>query len=348
MIERTRKGRYRARVYHAGQQVASQTFDRKRDADSWEAAQRLAQVRGTWVSPSVSRVTLGSAITEFNESRRGAVAEHTWATDEGNLRLHMPKPLRSRIVSTITRHDLQAMFVAMLRTHARGTVSRHRNSVSSLFTWAVERGYVDTNPVLSTKLPRGTGQELATLPRPFTSLELASAIERIGKKHPVYAALVEFTALTGLRWGELAALRVGDIVTEPYCAVVVERSKSDGFSLKLPKSRRTRRVPLTPHAIALAARVAGDRPRTELLFTAPRGGPIRGTAFTRSTGWETEGRFHDLRHTAATRWILAGVDVQTVATWMGHSSPATTMNVYSHWLGAESDLSGLARLAGER
>lgn len=345
MIQKTSIGKFRARIYQGGVQVDAQTFDRRKDADAWEAAQRLALVRGTWANPALSTVTLGAAIDEFNEARRGMVAEHTWDTDATNLRLHVPAALKRRRMGNVTRVQLDDLFAAMMRTHARATVSRLRNAISSVYAWGTERGYVDVNPVLSSKLPKGSGQEQTSVPKPFTAVELSEAISRIEVTHPNYALLVEFAAQTGLRWGELRALRIEDIASLPYPAVLVERSRSDGYAVKVPKSRRARRVPLTPRGVELAALAARGRAPKELLFTAPRGGAILASAFTRSTGWAEAGRFHDLRHTAATRWIMSGVDIQTVSTWLGHSNAATTLRIYSHWSATESDLAGLARLA---
>src|SRR5439155_15425031 len=43
-------------------------------------------------------------------------------------------------------------------------------------------------------------------------------------------------------------------------------------------------------------------------------------------------RLHDLRHAAATQMLAAGVPVPIVAGRLGHSSPATTMSIYAHWV----------------
>lgn len=45
-----------------------------------------------------------------------------------------------------------------------------------------------------------------------------------------------------------------------------------------------------------------------------------------------EARLHDLRHFAASQLLSAGVDVRTVAGRLGHRNPATTLNVYAHFL----------------
>ena len=48
-------------------------------------------------------------------------------------------------------------------------------------------------------------------------------------------------------------------------------------------------------------------------------------------------RLHDVRHSAATWLLQSGVDVQTVAAVLGHSTPVTTLNTYAHVMpGAEA------------
>jgi integrase len=45
-------------------------------------------------------------------------------------------------------------------------------------------------------------------------------------------------------------------------------------------------------------------------------------------------RLHDLRHFTATRLLDAGVPVKTVSGRLGHARPATTLNVYAHFIPA--------------
>jgi integrase len=51
-----------------------------------------------------------------------------------------------------------------------------------------------------------------------------------------------------------------------------------------------------------------------------------------------------LRHTAATAWLSAGVDVKTVQAWLGHASGELTLNLYGHHMGTDSDRAGVARM----
>jgi integrase len=55
-------------------------------------------------------------------------------------------------------------------------------------------------------------------------------------------------------------------------------------------------------------------------------------------------RPHDLRHTAASLWIAAGVGIKTVSTWLGHQTAKLTLDTYGHLLGAEAGQAALERV----
>ena len=57
-------------------------------------------------------------------------------------------------------------------------------------------------------------------------------------------------------------------------------------------------------------------------------------------------RLHDLRHTAATTLLVAGVDVRTAAGVLGHASPTITLSTYAHLM-PEAQRDAVDRL-GER
>lgn len=63
--------------------------------------------------------------------------------------------------------------------------------------------------------------------------------------------------------------------------------------------------------------------------------------------WNTTGlgrRPHDLRHTAASLWIAAGVDIKTVSSWLGHSTAKLTLDTYGHLMGTDADHATLDRV----
>lgn len=345
-IDKTRNGKFRVRLSYKGVDLPSRTFDLKRDAVEWETAQKRGLQLGTWTDPRAGDEFVGAAIDRFNASRIGAVGQHTWQTDESHLRLHFPASMKKRPISTITKGQLDTIFNEMLRTHSRGTVSRFRNSLSSFYAWAVRQELVRYNIVTDVRLARGQGTDVDAV-APFTAVQLAQTIEAQRLISPAMAAVTEFAALTGLRWGEIVALRVSTLVETPLSAIVVRRSQSDGFEEKTTKSGAIRRVPLTSRAREIFEQYAAGKDGAERVFTSPNGSHLNAGNSRRLTRWtETAAghRFHDLRHTAATLWLQAGVDVKTASAWLGHSDTAITLRTYSHYMNSDSDRAAMDRL----
>ena len=346
MIKKAASGKYTVRIYHKGAQVTMRTFDRKKDAEAWETEQKRQLQRGSWVNPSAGDVSLGALIEQFNASRRGAVAEHTWDTDEANLRRYVPAHLKRMSTAMVSTQILEELFVDLIKTKARPTVSRLRNTLSTLFAWAETRGMISINPVSKAELPKGDGQAEYKV-RPFTGPQLEGLVLAATAHAPHYGELIEFMALTGLRWGEAAALRVSAIVQVPHPALIVSRSKSTGYAEKSTKSSRVRRVPLIGRAAEIVAIRSSGKNANGLIFTGARGGQLNGRNFVRDADWAKVApghRVQDLRHTAATSWLAAGVDIKTVSTWLGHSDTSITIRTYIHWRGLDSDIAGIERV----
>lgn len=209
------------------------------------------------------------------------------------------------------------------------SASRTRQAVHVLngsLSEAVRFGVLDKNPCEGVRLPR--------LPRPGGRAltreqveDLAAAADRFGG----YGDFVRFLAWTGLRWSEAVELRGRDVagrrVEVTRAAVAVG---SGGIVVGTPKSHKSRTV-VAPSFLRLPA--AGD---DELLFATPRGTRILSQNFRQRTWLPAlrrvglEGvRVHDLRHSACSLLIEAGVPPRVVQQILGHSDIATTMRVYA-------------------
>jgi integrase len=162
------------------------------------------------------------------------------------------------------------------------------------------------------------------------------------------AAIFLTAAFTGLRQGELCALRWRDV---DFANSVLRVRASYGLGqVTLPKSGKVRSIPLAPDVAKALARL-GDRERfideDDLVFAGVLGGHIDSGALRRryKSALERAGlrqlRFHDLRHTFGTR-MIAKADIRRVQEWMGHADIQTTMR-YLHYAPREED----ARLVAE-
>ncbi|HEY2441151.1 MAG TPA: site-specific integrase [Solirubrobacteraceae bacterium] len=150
------------------------------------------------------------------------------------------------------------------------------------------------------------------------------------------AAIFLTAAFTGLRMGELIALRWRD-VDFAGSAIRVRASYYAGH-LTTPKSGKVRAVPMAPDVASGLAQLGrrdhwtGD---DDLVFVGAAGGYVDGSALRRryKESLARAGlrplRFHDLRHTFGTR-MIAKADIRRVQEWMGHADVQTTMR-YLHF-----------------
>ena len=186
-------------------------------------------------------------------------------------------------------------------------------------------------------------------PHPSRWSEMSSRRQR--RRDPRLAPLLMLAALTGMRRGELCALRWSDV---DLTLGIIEVSRSvvvvvGGVAEKSTKTDRSRKVALDPVGIALltAYRAHVDRwvaeageelPPDAFVFSpSVRGAvpyrPDNVTSFfirVRDAVKAPDVRLHDLRHFTATQLIGAGMDIRTVADFLGHSDPSLTLRVYSH------------------
>lgn len=174
----------------------------------------------------------------------------------------------------------------------------------------------------------------------LTPGEVAALADAAGR----YRALVLTAAYTGLRLGELTALRVGrlDLLRRRLAVVETLREVRDRLIFSEPKTKTPRRSLTLPRFMVdeLAAHL-GSRSEPadadQLVFTATNGGPLRRSNFRRRV-WlpaveSTVGqpmRFHDLRHTHAAMLVAQGEHPKVIQERLGHASIKTTLYTYGH------------------
>jgi integrase len=161
------------------------------------------------------------------------------------------------------------------------------------------------------------------------------------------AAIYATAAYTGLRMGELLALRWRDV---DFAAATLRVARSYSYAqLTTPKSGKVRAVPLVPQVAQALARL-GQRPLhtdpDDLVFPSPTGSYLDGSALRKryKAALARAGlrplRFHDLRHTFCSLAINAGSIIE-VQHWAGHSDSRTTQR-YLHYKARADEAQRLA------
>lgn len=210
---------------------------------------------------------------------------------------------------------------------------------------AVKWGLIPRNPCDLVDPPRPEQVEMKAL----DERQLLSLLAAIRQTRHYVAVLL--AALTGMRLGELLALKWSDIDLDcRECQVVRSVQRTDeGLSFKSPKTRRSRRTILLPEMAVTALKAHRAQQNEErllmgpgyqdldLVFARPDGSIWPPMQFSgdfrrliRRRGFNI--RFHDLRHTHASQLLKAGVPVKVVSERLGHATASITLDVYSHVL----------------
>jgi integrase len=217
---------------------------------------------------------------------------------------------------------------------AVSTSSNHVNYLHAIYAYAVKRSLAMRNPVQAADKPRAPRTDPDVH---FLSVEEVEALLRAVPDDylgPTDRALYLTAAMTGMRQGELVALRWRDV--DWSAGVIRVRKNHTRGEEGTPKSRRSARsVPMVDRVAAeLERHFSGSAYRhdDERVFCHPHSGNPYDASRIRTRFYEALGRasvrrikFHDLRHTFATRMAGAGAPLRAIQEWLGHADIQTTM-----------------------
>lgn len=330
-------------------QRSAGTFKTRREALREAERQEIHIDEGRWFDASKGSITFRCYVEqEWLPNKR--ISPSTLAAYRSYLDKHFYPAFGDRAMSRITRSTIRDWVTSASKggLSAR-SIAKYHTMLRSIFARAAIDELIPSNPCAHTEIPRATGKVRRTLtPEDFNKL-----ISSVPEQHRL---LVETAIETGMRWGELIALkpvhidflRRRVIVAETIVEVSKRHSPTgERFILKpYPKSGQERELRVTQAWLDKAAAHIEQNAldRDSLMFTTRSGTPIsRNTFRTRiwmpsvtacDFGWDV--RVHDLRHAHAS-WLLAGgSDLKSVMDRMGHAQIQTTQK-YLHALDDAED-----------
>ena len=213
------------------------------------------------------------------------------------------------------------------------TVRNAWTLLSGILETAVEYGYLSMNPARGVKFPE---KELKEAPVLFTAEDFVKLLEQLDEPYRTMARLI---ALTGLRIGELLAVRWRCLDLE-IGTLSVRESVYEG-KFQSPKTRKSRRtMPLGPQIIVWLREHRLRAKRTEsddLVFGNRKGQPLRESKLLRNVLQPAAERaglgrvtWHQFRHIHSSLLNDLRVPVKIAQEQLGHSSISTTLNIYTH------------------
>ena len=181
-------------------QTKKRGFTTKRAAEAFANTVEVEKLTGNYVAPSLGQVTVGELGKEW--LARQAHHKASWSARlESVWRVHVEPRWGRRRIADIRPTEVQKWVAEMKLSPS--SVAHAQTVLAGILDDAVADRRLATNPARGVKLPRKT----TTKPRSFlTAAQVHSLADE--SKHPDIVLLL---ATTGLRWGEMAALRVRDI-----------------------------------------------------------------------------------------------------------------------------------------
>jgi integrase len=307
---------------------------------------------GTLVEPS--KVTVAEYLRQWLNGNHGLSpnsAARYWELADGQIIPH----LGGRVMQQLRPGDVEAWHDILLKCGAKNgkplsprTIGHAHRVLHRALQRAVESETLSRN-VASVKPPPTVDAEEVEI---LDADQIRAVVEKLARLNHRLHDIVALDVVTGLRRGEILALRLSDVDLEK-AMLRVERSleftQAGGLRFKAPKTKhgkrtislptsavellRGRRLKLLEERMALGL---GKPDGETLLFGKPDGSPMRPTQLSALWQYACKSlklpmvKFHALRHTHASALIADGLDIVLISRRLGHANPTITLNVYGH------------------
>ncbi len=273
------------------------------------------------------------------------------------LRMYLEKAACfKKPIDQVGRRDVKGFLAGVFQTKSPATVETVHAVISGVFNEAIDDELIRGNPaagILKRILPPKNRRDQKKAD-PFSAAEADVFLAKAAQLcTPTQQMIFKSMLYAGLRLGEALAMRRGnlDLVNQTY--LVTESFKRRQFST--PKSDKERLVDLPTFwceelrgylsGLKKHSLRSGRGGQVDLLFEDPKekGGPwpysqrkvqYQMKKICASAGLRVRNP-HDLRHTYATRLLMAHQSPAYVQKQLGHHSIAMTVDTYGHWIPGE-------------
>ncbi|MGI8649809.1 MAG: tyrosine-type recombinase/integrase [Rubrobacter sp.] len=281
------------------------------------------------------------------DSVRGTVRDSTYHSYERVVNSHLVPGLRRVKLAKLRPDHIRKLYREMLdRGKSTRTVQYAHTLLKRSLTQAVHDGLLPRNVAEAVKPPKLQRDEIQPLNAVQVRTLLKSAGELGDNLHTLYTVAVR----TGMRPGEMLALRWSDVDLDATgnATLQINRALSEGKFTAPKTARSRRRITLSPETVAalkmhrkhqLEERMAkaGLWEDHGLVFPSSVGTPKNQRNLNREfkntikrAGLPEHFRLYDLRHTCATLLLSRNIHPKYVQELLGHASIALTLDTYSH------------------
>ena len=364
-------GRYAVHIYLGKDENGKRKYKTVYGSTQKEANEKAEELKaqlGKGLDISSKNKTFKDWASLFLSTQKSSLSESEYETKEKRIEFFFSYFGHSPI-EAVRPFQIESALTALAKENpstgkpsAKKTLAAYKQCCGQVFKFAIKNRIMEYNPVDYAEMPKNAPENKR---RALTETEREWIIELDSTQRAKRAAMIAM--FCGLRRGEMTALTWNDIDFEKKTITVNKSYNFKNKTLKLPKTDAgIRTVPMPDNLVEYLK--SEKRTSIYVIVTARNTmmsidswkramqsllvdleiahGTAKGkekkkkkfepkpTVFTlQPFGW------HDLRHTYATLLFEAGVDVLTAQYLLGHASPQTTMEIYTHLSDAQKDRS---------
>jgi integrase len=341
---------------NAGKRHNDTVKGNRKNAEAELTKQRISMETGSFSGKK--KLTVGAYLQNWIETY--ATTNCTAKTVQGyrqSINCYT-EPIAGITLQKLDATHIQPIYAGMIkRGLSNRTVDALHKTLNIALNTAVKQGTLKRNILDSVIAPKVVKKEIEV----WDAETRAKAMTVLRESQ--YGDFYQLGLMTGMRRGELAGLKWANVnLANQQLQVVntLQRITGQGLLNGQPKTERSRRsIALSPDTVALLHEIRGRQITQQLevsdawtdsgyVFTDASGMPVDPNLATRAfkkvvaTAGLPKLTIHGLRHTHATILMEQGVNPKVVSERLGHASPATTMDIYSHVLPDMQEKAALA------
>lgn len=347
-IEETKSGKYKFveqyRDFYTGKKKRVYvTLDKNTAATRRKALEMLTDMIDKRISQSNSKkMTLQGLIEKYRIYQEQTVKPSTYKRNYFACETIMKLLGADTLVERLNANYIKECFLASGKEP--GTLNEHRARLKALLNWGYENEYIADVSYMKKFKPFKDKPHREKIEDKFLEHdEVKTLINSMDDTR--WSLLTEFLILSGLRFGEAAALTLGDIDLKNNIIHVKNNYDSVNKLVTTPKTDSSvREVYIQPELVSLCKRIKDFRLVDQrfreyispLFFPYKNGSYISFYSYNKylkENSLKALGRSitpHTLRHTHASLLLAQGIDIDTISRRLGHENSKITKEIYLH------------------
>lgn len=289
-------------------------------------------------------VTLEQLKEDWLANYKHLVKTHTYINSESRSKKLVNDLGKDVLVEKVTPVFLEDYLNGLIYKddYKNSSVEKFKGTLGNMFRYALKHNYIKKNPILDVEVKYKSDENTEKAEEKFfDDDELNKVLKYMYARSPHYGRFCEFLYLTGMRYGEAAALYPSDVHkrSDGKMVVTIDSTLVQGKKQMSPKTSDSRRdVVLNERALLLLRKEQVDHHiKSKFIFESKQGRPLGNAVL---NYWLRQAKkqydikktisLHTFRHTHISKLAELGVPLYLIQNRVGHKDAKTTKAIYLH------------------